>query len=257
MRWTLCLLAFCVCACGPSAPTPEAAPDVPSANREGTTASQHHAYPDDFKIAGRIELPRLEPFWQGAVLPATLFAEPALAVCVDKQGEYSTRAKGEAWKPRTEPDLLHTLRLFAEESVDGDTLRSNCQVVLGADRNAPMHVVLGVLEMLAQARISRLFMLTQERKSVTLLLDLGLPAEGNAPQSQLILSRSGENSIARLDQERTTQANWSDQLSEIVARVKTSPAELAISASTVSMLEVEAALNACAKLGMTTVRFVI
>ncbi len=263
MRWILVCLVFLLSACGGSASTPNAAPEPPPArsskppeNRERYVNHGYQSWPDELKIAQRVALPRLEVFWKGAVSPAKTGAEPLLAVCIDQAGKYSTRAKGEDWKPRTDPDLLQTLRLFGEESIDGDSMQSNCQVVLGADRNAPMSNVLGVLEMLVQARIARPLLLTQERASDTLLLEIGGAGDDDKNSALLVLTRSGETIAARLDTEKSSSANWSEELAAFVERRQDAPQVLAVSASTLTMLEVETALNACWRLGMQRVKFV-
>ncbi|CAG0929784.1 hypothetical protein PLCT1_01132 [Planctomycetaceae bacterium] len=263
MRWTLIGLALFVGACGGSPSASNSATDSPAprgneppANREKNVSPGYESWPDDLKIAEHVSLPRLEAFWKGAVAPAKTSSEPLLAVSIDHTGKYSTRRAGEDWKPRTDPDLLHTLRLFGEESIDGDSMQSNCQVVLGADRNAPMSNVLGVLEMLSQSRIARPLLLTQERASVTLLLEIGGSQDADKDAALLVLNRSGETIAVRLDAEKTSGAKWSEELAAIVARRKDTPKVLAVSASTLTMLEVEMALNACGRLGMQRVKFV-
>lgn len=263
MRWTMIGLLLLLSACGGSQSASNSAPDSPHtrsneplANRELSANPSHQSWPDELKIAEHVALAQLETFWSGAVTPAKTSGEPLLAVCIDKAGKYSTRRKDEDWKPRTDPDLLHTLRLFGEESIDGESMQSNCQVVLGADKSAPMSNVLGVLEMLSQARIARPLLLTQARDSVTLLLEIGSDGENEKSAALLVLSRSGETISARLDAEKTSSANWSAELAAIVGRRKDAPKVLAVSASTLTMLEVEKALNACSKLGMQRVKFV-
>jgi len=201
-------------------------------------------------------VPRLEAFWGGRFSPAKPGGEPMLAVCVDAQGKYATRRKGEEWATRTDPDLLHTLRLFAEESFDLDAQLSHCQVVLGVHRNAAMSAVLGVQEMMAQARIARLLLVTVERPSVPLLLDISLLSERPKNTLLLAITGSGQSIKARLGGEMAEGAKWAAELAAIAARVPSAPELLEISASTLTMLEVETALNACVPLGMTRIRLV-
>jgi biopolymer transport protein ExbD len=263
MRWTIVALAFLMGACGGSQPASNAAPDSPATGSnqapiggQPSANPRHESWPDELKIAEHVALIRLETFWKGAVTPAKTTDESLLAVCIDQAGKYYTRRKGEDWKPRTDPDLLHTLRLFGEESVDGESMRSNCQVVLGADKNAPMSNVLGVLEMLSQARIARPLLLTQERANTTLLLEIGSTDEATESVALLVLSRNGETIVARLVDDKTSSARWGEELASFVDRRKESPNVLAVSASTLTMLDVETALNACWKLGMKRVKFV-
>lgn len=249
------IFGLTLCACSPSATGTDASATRP-ANVPGRQTSNHTPWADELGVAARIEAPRLETFWTGGVLPAQTQAEPLLAICVDTHGKYSSRRKGEDWKPRTDADLLHTLRLFAEESFDLDAQLSHCQVVLGVHRNAPMSAALGVQEMMAQARILHLFLVTVERPSVPLLLEISLRSEKPRSALLLALSGSGENFRARLGEEKTEGAKWAAELAAIAGRVQAKPELLEVSASTQTMLEVETALNACAKLGMTRVRLV-
>lgn len=256
MRTAIALLiGLCLGACSPSpSGTDASAPQSASAPRRHDSA--HTAWPDDSGVAARVEVPRLETFWGGRFSPAQTSAEPVLAVCVDAQGKYATRSKGEDWATRTDTDLLHTLRLFAEESYDLDAQLSHCQVVLGVHRNAAMSAALGVQEMMVQARMTRLFLVTLARPSVPLLLDISM--RGEKPQSSLLLTitGSGENIKARLGGEMAEGAKWAAELAAIAARVPMAPELLEISASSLTMLEVETALNACASLGMTRIRLV-
>ena len=253
---TALLLCLCVSACSQSAPGTDAVAATNSASAPGRQRSTHTPWADDLGVTARVEVPRLESFWAGRISPAQTSSEPVLAVCVDAQGKYASRLKGEDWKSRTDPDLLHTLRLFAEESFDLDAQISHCQVVLGVHRNAPMSSALGVQEMMAQARISRLFLVTIERPSEPLLLDISMRSEKPKGALLLAISRSGENIRARLGEEKVEGAKWASELAEIAGRVQSPPELLEISASTQTMLEVETALNACAKLGMTRIRLV-
>lgn len=256
-------VALLLSACGASSPagtSAEPAANGPANRSQGCQphgqTPRHKAWSDEFGLAEKVALPKLERFWNGSVGPAALTGEPVLAVVVDKAGKYATRRKGEGWKARTDPDLLHTLRLFAEESFNLDAQVSLCQVVLCADRDAPMSDVLGVQEMLVQARISALFMATQQSPGSLLLLDISLGRERPRESMLLALSRSGDQVHARLGADKTERANWAAELEELAGRTQTRPAMLEISASTLTLLEVEAALNACAKLGMTSVRLV-
>jgi hypothetical protein len=89
-----------------------------------------------------------------------------------------------------------------------------------------------------------------------LLLEIGSTDEADKSVALLVLNRSEETITARLDSEKTSGANWSEELAAFVARRKDSPRVLAVSASTLTMLEVEAALNACGRLGHQRVKFV-
>jgi len=99
-------------------------------------------------------------------------------------------------------------------------------------------------------------LLIQQRVSVTLLLEIGGACDDDKSTALLVLTRSGETIAARLDTEKSISANWGEELAAFVERRLDAPRVLAVSASTLTMLEVETALNACWRLGMQRVKFV-
>lgn len=259
MKRTLVLAAILMAsACGGGhANAPAHRDPPPVANRSNTEPQrpvQHVGWRDSLDISTRVDLPNLEGFWRGSVPPASTTGEPLMAIASDGQGRYASRVSGEEWKPRTDAALLDALRLFGEESYNLDDQVSLSQVVAGVDRDAPVTALLGIQEMLVQARIFRLYLLTRNGSSSVLLLDLDLSRAKPKDAILLTLTRTDDGFLARLGEQRFQGPRWADALAAAVGEMKAGPALLEIAAGGVQMRDVEDALNACAKLGMKQVR---
>lgn len=159
------------------------------------------AFEDELGVTRGLRVPTLSGYWRAVSawpgMPAAAEIDtglPLLAVRVDSDGQYATRARGEGdWKHHeNDSGVLEAMRANAGE-IDFNSLVSDLQVLLAVDRATPWKKFLGVLEMMQTARCFRLYVASFDVIGPTLrLVDLSLSvSESSHEPARLVLKRDG------------------------------------------------------------------
>lgn len=230
------------------------------------------SYKDVLEIGQRIAPPTVTQMWDSGrgermAKPVSIDEKtPVVGIAIDGGGKLASRRPGAAWiEHANDSSLLDLLRHSAEESYDPEANVSYVQVVLGVDFHASVEHLLGVQEMLVQARMRVLYLLVLDNVGpVTRLLDISLPDAGAAETKPALLriQRAATASDFRAELKVGTEGgevegpSWLTELTRLALSMKLQAPLLAISAPGVPLWTVLAALDAVASLGLRDLRFV-